>query len=41
MKPKDIEKALDTIQHTSKPHQVILSVIAGITTSFIEQQLQK
>lgn len=41
MKPKDVEKALDSIQHTLQPHQLILSVLAGITTSFIEQLTAK
>jgi pyrroline-5-carboxylate reductase len=37
MKPKDAEKALQSIQDLLQPHQLILSVLAGITTSFIEQ----
>ena len=37
MKPKDVEEALHSIQQTLQPHQLVLSVLAGITTSFIEQ----
>ncbi|WP_428908442.1 pyrroline-5-carboxylate reductase [Niallia sp. Krafla_26] len=40
MKPKDVEEALNLIYPILQPHQLILSVIAGITTSFIEQHLQ-
>src|SRR3954447_3910893 len=39
MKPKDAEKALQSIQDLLQPHQLILSVLAGITTSFIEQHV--
>ena len=37
MKPKDVENALYSIQQTIQSHQLVLSVLAGITTSFIEQ----
>ena len=39
MKPKDAETALQSIQDLLQPHQLILSVLAGITTSFIEQHV--
>ncbi|MCQ6275041.1 pyrroline-5-carboxylate reductase [Bacillus sp. V3B] len=39
MKPKDAETALQSIQDSLQPHQLILSVLAGITTSFIEQHV--
>jgi len=39
MKPKDAETALQSIQDLLQPHQLILSVLAGITTSFIEQNV--
>ena len=39
MKPKDAETALQSIQDLLQPQQLILSVLAGITTSFIEQHL--
>ncbi|WP_251554660.1 pyrroline-5-carboxylate reductase [Neobacillus muris] len=37
MKPKDAETSLKSIGPILKPNQLILSVIAGITTSLIEQ----
>lgn len=39
MKPKDIDKALDSINHLVKSDTVIMSVLAGITTSHMEEQL--
>jgi len=36
MKPKDAHTALQSICHSIQPHHIIVSVIAGITTSFIE-----
>lgn len=39
MKPKDAETALQAIRDSLQPHQLILSVLAGITTSFIEQHV--
>ena len=39
MKPKDAEIALATLKRRIQPHQIILSVLAGITTSFIQQSL--
>ena len=39
MKPKDAEIALQSIRDSLQSHQLILSVLAGITTSFIEQML--
>ncbi len=35
MKPKDAQTALQSIGHSIQPHHIIVSVIAGITTSFI------
>ncbi|QGQ46451.1 pyrroline-5-carboxylate reductase [Metabacillus sediminilitoris] len=39
MKPKDVDGALDHIRDRIKPHQLIMSVLAGITTSYLEQNL--
>ena len=39
MKPKDAEIALQSIQNIIQPHQLILSVMAGIKTSFFERNL--
>ncbi|WP_042460642.1 pyrroline-5-carboxylate reductase [Neobacillus dielmonensis] len=39
MKPKDAETSLQIIRNIVKPHQLILSVIAGLTTSSIERML--
>ncbi|MEC1749561.1 pyrroline-5-carboxylate reductase [Bacillus mojavensis] len=39
MKPKDAEHALSSLKTRIQPHQLILSVLAGITTSYIEQSL--
>nr|WP_230501933.1 pyrroline-5-carboxylate reductase [Sutcliffiella rhizosphaerae] len=39
MKPKDIEKALVTLKDNIRPHQLVLSVIAGITTDYLEEGL--
>ena len=36
MKPKDAKTAFQSIRNSLQPHQLVLSVIAGITTSFIE-----
>jgi pyrroline-5-carboxylate reductase len=41
MKPKDAEKALSSIKYNITPDQTILSVLAGITTSFMEEHLHK
>lgn len=41
MKPKDAETALTSIKDKVKPEQVILSVLAGITTEFMEEHLNK
>ena len=37
--PKDIDKALDSINHLVRNDTVIMSVLAGITTSHMEDQL--
>ncbi|MEW9049740.1 MAG: pyrroline-5-carboxylate reductase [Neobacillus sp.] len=39
MKPKDAAASLQSINHSIKPNQLILSVLAGVTTSFLEQHL--
>ncbi|MCL6570650.1 MAG: pyrroline-5-carboxylate reductase [Bacillus sp. (in: Bacteria)] len=39
MKPKDAETSLQSIIDKLKPNQLILSILAGVTTSFIEQNL--
>lgn len=39
MKPKDAEIALQSITKTLQPNQLVLSVLAGITTTFMEQNL--
>lgn len=41
MKPKDAETSLQSIKNSLKPNQLILSVLAGVTTSFIEQIVPK
>ena len=41
MKPKDIEVALDDLKTVVKPHQLVLSVIAGVSTKRIEEHLPK
>ncbi|MFY4775707.1 pyrroline-5-carboxylate reductase [Metabacillus sp. RGM 3146] len=40
MKPKNIDEVLDSIKDLIKPHQVVLSVLAGISTSYMEQGLR-
>ncbi|KAA0547831.1 pyrroline-5-carboxylate reductase [Bacillus sp. BGMRC 2118] len=40
MKPKDAKIALDSIRDELQPHQLIISVLAGITTSFMEHHLK-
>lgn len=40
MKPKDAERALQSIYDDVKPDQLILSVLAGISTSYMEQNLR-
>lgn len=40
MKPKDAETALSSIKDQLRPEQVILSVLAGISTSYMESNLQ-
>jgi pyrroline-5-carboxylate reductase len=39
MKPKDAETTLHSIKNTLKPQQLILSVLAGISTTFIEKNV--
>ncbi len=39
MKPKDAEIALQSIKDSLQPNQLVLSVLAGITTTFMEQHL--
>ncbi|WP_100333312.1 pyrroline-5-carboxylate reductase [Bacillus alkalisoli] len=39
MKPKDIEIALEDLKPFVKPHQLILSVIAGVSTAMLEERL--
>lgn len=39
MKPKDIDKALNDIKDLIKPNQLLLSVLAGITTTYLEENL--
>jgi pyrroline-5-carboxylate reductase len=41
MKPKDVERALHEIKGKVKPGQLVISVAAGISASFIEQHLPK
>ncbi|WP_404332444.1 pyrroline-5-carboxylate reductase [Mesobacillus maritimus] len=41
MKPKGAEEALLSIKNKIKPDQVILSVLAGITTEFMQDHLNK
>ncbi|MFD2213262.1 pyrroline-5-carboxylate reductase [Metabacillus endolithicus] len=39
MKPKDVDTALKGIKDHIKPNQLILSVLAGITTTYLEKNL--
>jgi pyrroline-5-carboxylate reductase len=39
MKPKDAEASLQSIRDLLQPHQLILSVLAGVSTNFLEQNL--
>ncbi|MBM7703696.1 pyrroline-5-carboxylate reductase [Metabacillus iocasae] len=39
MKPKDIDVALHSIKTHLQPHQLLLSVLAGISTSYMEDHL--
>ncbi|WP_306797171.1 NAD(P)-binding domain-containing protein, partial [Bacillus sp. GbtcB15] len=39
MKPKDVDQALSGIRQHIKPNQLIFSVLAGITTTYLEQNL--
>lgn len=39
MKPKDADAALDSIKEELQPHQALLSVLAGITTDYMEDRL--
>ena len=39
MKPKDAETALQSIRNSLQSNQLVLSVLAGITTSFIERNI--
>ncbi|MFS0656234.1 pyrroline-5-carboxylate reductase [Bacillus sp. 179-C3.3 HS] len=41
MKPKDAEKALDTLKPHIQPHQLIMSVLAGVKTQSIENMLHE
>lgn len=40
MKPKDAETVLLSIKNEIQPQQLVISVLAGITTSFMESHLQ-
>ncbi|WP_096440000.1 pyrroline-5-carboxylate reductase [Alteribacter populi] len=40
MKPKDAEESLISIKDQIRPNQVVMSVLAGISTSFMEEHLQ-
>ncbi len=39
MKPKDVLTSLQSIKNYMKPNQLILSVLAGVSTKFLEQHL--
>ncbi|MBM7619103.1 pyrroline-5-carboxylate reductase [Bacillus tianshenii] len=39
MKPKDIDQALSFLKDKIKPHQLLLSVLAGISTNYMEEGL--
>ena len=41
MKPKDVDHALKDLKGDIKNHQLILSVLAGIPTTYLEQNLHK
>ncbi|SDK23577.1 pyrroline-5-carboxylate reductase ProI [Sediminibacillus albus] len=41
MKPKDITEALHNIRQYIQPNQVVVSVLAGVSTGYISDQLEK
>jgi pyrroline-5-carboxylate reductase len=41
MKPKDFEESLNWVKNEIQPHQLILSVMAGISTNQIEKKLRE
>ncbi|TFE03363.1 pyrroline-5-carboxylate reductase [Jeotgalibacillus sp. R-1-5s-1] len=41
MKPKDAEQSLLSIKDSIQPNQVVMSVLAGISTEFMEQHLNE
>ncbi|MDR1122654.1 MAG: pyrroline-5-carboxylate reductase [Endomicrobium sp.] len=41
VKPQDIPKVLDEIRHFVRSKTIIVSIVAGITTKFIEESIQK
>ncbi|MDQ0229420.1 pyrroline-5-carboxylate reductase [Metabacillus malikii] len=41
MKPKDVSKALQSLKNHIRSDQLILSVLAGITTTYLEENLHK
>lgn len=40
VKPQDMGRLLDEVRHAITPQQLVVSVAAGITTSFLEQRLE-
>ncbi|MCF6410996.1 pyrroline-5-carboxylate reductase [Pseudalkalibacillus salsuginis] len=41
MKPKDVESALSDLKDHLKPEQLLISVLAGISTTYIEENLNE
>lgn len=41
MKPKDLEQSLDDMRNKLDPQQLLLSVVAGISTSYIESKCKQ
>lgn len=41
MKPKDVDQALKEIGDLLSPDQLVISILAGISTAYMEQQLQQ
>ncbi|MFD2925026.1 pyrroline-5-carboxylate reductase [Halobacillus naozhouensis] len=41
MKPKDIDAVLEDLRHKITPNQVLVSVLAGISTSYMEERLNE
>lgn len=41
MKPNDVKDAIQSIKHFIMPHQLVISVVAGVSTEMIHELIQK